>query len=76
MKNGVFRFDYMAVSDDRQRVMPTMRDRENGEPLAYPEAVLLTDPANELLRGEVTFCFLICNQKNFLDNEFPVHHHH
>ncbi|XP_031737632.1 probable rhamnogalacturonate lyase B isoform X2 [Cucumis sativus] len=47
------RFDYMAVSDDRQRVMPTMRDRENGEPLAFPEAVLLTNPSNEELRGEV-----------------------
>ncbi|KAL0549705.1 hypothetical protein IC582_014192 [Cucumis melo] len=46
-------FDYMAVSDDRQRVMPTMLDRENGEPLAFPEAVLLTNPSNEELRGEV-----------------------
>ncbi|XP_022991806.1 probable rhamnogalacturonate lyase B isoform X2 [Cucurbita maxima] len=46
-------FDYMAVSDSRQRVMPTMDDRDNGDPLAYPEAVLLTNPANEKLRGEV-----------------------
>ena len=47
----------MAVSDDRQRVMPTMRDRENGEPLAFPEAVLLTNPSNEELRGEVYLPF-------------------
>ncbi|XP_022136796.1 probable rhamnogalacturonate lyase B isoform X2 [Momordica charantia] len=47
------KFDYMAVSDDRQRVMPTMEDRNKGEPLAYPEAVLLTNPANQELRGEV-----------------------
>ncbi|XP_073147215.1 uncharacterized protein [Henckelia pumila] len=46
-------FQYMAVSDERQRIMPTSKDREKGQVLAYPEAVLLTDPANVFLRGEV-----------------------
>ncbi|GFQ03725.1 rhamnogalacturonate lyase [Phtheirospermum japonicum] len=46
-------FQYMAVSDDRQRIMPTTQDREKGEVLDYPEAVLLTNPANSFLTGEV-----------------------
>ncbi|XP_051127121.1 probable rhamnogalacturonate lyase B isoform X2 [Andrographis paniculata] len=46
-------FQYMAVSDDRQRIMPTSEDRKYGLVLDYPEAVLLTNPANEFLRGEV-----------------------
>lgn len=44
----------MALSDDRQRVMPMPEDRVTGQPLAYPEAVLLTNPINPELRGEVT----------------------
>ncbi|XP_060970355.1 rhamnogalacturonate lyase B-like [Cannabis sativa] len=47
------KFRYMAISDNRKRVMPTMKDRLNGQPLAYPEAVLLTKPADPQLRGEV-----------------------
>ncbi|KAK4261416.1 hypothetical protein QN277_004417 [Acacia crassicarpa] len=47
------RFVYMAISDTRQRYMPSMKDRETGQPLAYPEAVLLTNPSNEDFRGEV-----------------------
>ncbi|XP_028769118.1 rhamnogalacturonate lyase B-like isoform X1 [Neltuma alba] len=47
------RFHYMAVSDNRQRFMPTMEDRESGQVLAYPEAVLLTLPSNEDFKGEV-----------------------
>ncbi|KAK4781047.1 hypothetical protein SAY87_017153 [Trapa incisa] len=43
----------MAISDDRQRFMPTESDRASGKPLAYPEAVLLTSPSNPQLRGEV-----------------------
>ncbi|KAL3618966.1 hypothetical protein CASFOL_037194 [Castilleja foliolosa] len=46
-------FQYMAVSDDRQRIMPTTKDRETGEVLDYPEAVILTNPANSTLKGEV-----------------------
>ncbi|KAL6518609.1 hypothetical protein OROGR_019111 [Orobanche gracilis] len=45
-------FQYMAVSDDRQRIMPTTEDREKGQVLDYPEAVLLTNPSNSFLRGE------------------------
>ncbi|KAF2295763.1 hypothetical protein GH714_033898 [Hevea brasiliensis] len=47
------KFHFMAVSDDRQRVMPTPEDRATGQPLAYPEAVLLTSPINSELRGEM-----------------------
>ncbi|PON32376.1 Rhamnogalacturonate lyase [Parasponia andersonii] len=47
------KFRFMAISDNRQRIMPTMRDRLNGQPLAYPEAVLLTNPSDPELRGEV-----------------------
>ncbi|KAK1392411.1 hypothetical protein POM88_011467 [Heracleum sosnowskyi] len=46
-------FRYMAVSDDRQRIMPTAEDRKRGQPLDYPEAVLLTNPSNTFLKGEV-----------------------
>ncbi|KAL8109227.1 hypothetical protein AgCh_025356 [Apium graveolens] len=46
-------FRYMAVSDDRQRVMPTPEDRERGRPLAYPEAVLLRNPSNDRPKSEV-----------------------
>ncbi|KAK4744715.1 hypothetical protein SAY87_011027 [Trapa incisa] len=46
-------FHYMAISDERQRIMPMPEDRETGLPLAYPEAVLLTNPTNPDLRGEI-----------------------
>uniref|UniRef100_A0A0D3H316 O-fucosyltransferase family protein n=1 Tax=Oryza barthii TaxID=65489 RepID=A0A0D3H316_9ORYZ len=50
-----FRFHYMALADDRQRIMPMPEDRvpPRGQQLAYPEAVLLVDPINPDLRGEV-----------------------
>ncbi|WCJ32020.1 Rhamnogalacturonate lyase family protein [Euphorbia peplus] len=47
------KFHYMAVSDDRQRIMPMPEDRASGQALAYPEAVLLTKPINPELKGEV-----------------------
>ncbi|XXG55814.1 hypothetical protein AAC387_Pa03g3399 [Persea americana] len=49
------KFQYMAVSDTRQRIMPFPDDRvpPRGHPLAYPEAVLLVDPINPALKGEV-----------------------
>ncbi|RHN41536.1 putative rhamnogalacturonan endolyase [Medicago truncatula] len=47
------RFKYMAISDTRQRNMPAMKDRNTGQVLAYPEAVLLTNPINPQFRGEV-----------------------
>lgn len=46
-------FQFMAVGDERQRIMPTMQDRESGQVLDYPEAVRLTHPRNKFLRGEV-----------------------
>ncbi|KAF7129191.1 hypothetical protein RHSIM_Rhsim10G0175200 [Rhododendron simsii] len=46
-------FNYMAISDTRQRVMPTAYDRSTGQTLDYPEAVLLTNPSNPDLKGEV-----------------------
>nr|XP_016448768.1 PREDICTED: probable rhamnogalacturonate lyase B [Nicotiana tabacum] len=46
-------FHYMAISDERQRVMPMPVDRETGEVLDYKEAVLLTNPTNPDLKGEV-----------------------
>lgn len=43
----------MAISESRRRLMPSMEDRERGQILAYPEAVLLTKTDNEDFRGEV-----------------------
>ncbi|KAK9110774.1 hypothetical protein Sjap_018834 [Stephania japonica] len=53
LKPSQTKFHYMAVSDTRQRIMPMPEDRASGEPLAYPEAVLLTNPINANFRGEV-----------------------
>ncbi|XP_031109461.1 rhamnogalacturonate lyase B-like [Ipomoea triloba] len=46
-------FNYMAISDEIQRVMPSDQDRSTGDPLDYKEAVLLTKPSNPSLKGEV-----------------------
>lgn len=54
MKNEWDRFKYMALSDTRQRSMPSMKDRQTGQALAYPEAVLLTKPIDPQFRGEVS----------------------
>lgn len=45
----------MAVSDRRQRIMPSFEDRDKGKPLAYPEAVLLSNTSSSFLRGQVGF---------------------
>ncbi|KAL5177400.1 Rhamnogalacturonate lyase [Glycine soja] len=47
------RFHYMAIADDRQRVMPTAEDRSKGRRLDFDEAVLITNPSNPELQGEV-----------------------
>ncbi|KAL6660877.1 hypothetical protein ACP70R_000261 [Stipagrostis hirtigluma subsp. patula] len=49
------KFDYMAISDDIQRYMPSAadRDRPRGVPLDYKEAVLLVDPKEPQFKGEV-----------------------
>ncbi|KAJ8440088.1 hypothetical protein Cgig2_025287 [Carnegiea gigantea] len=48
-------FNYMAMADDRQRKMPLPDDRspERSQQLAYPEAVLLTNPIEPEFKGEV-----------------------
>ncbi|KAI9111331.1 hypothetical protein K1719_017021 [Acacia pycnantha] len=59
-------FHYMAISDTRQRYMPTMRDRKRGKTLDYPEAVLLTNPSNETFKGEVDdkYQYILQNKDN------------
>ncbi|RLN29135.1 rhamnogalacturonate lyase-like isoform X1 [Panicum miliaceum] len=49
------KFNYMAISDDIQRYMPSAADRDepHGTPLAYKEAVLLTNPKEPQFKGEV-----------------------
>ncbi|KAL5559920.1 hypothetical protein UlMin_036131 [Ulmus minor] len=49
------KFHYMAIADDRQRYMPLPDDRSppRGQPLAYPEAVLLVNPIEPEFKGEV-----------------------
>ncbi|KAJ7943764.1 Rhamnogalacturonate lyase [Quillaja saponaria] len=47
------RFQFMSISGERQRLMPMAEDRSKGQALAYPEAVLLTNPSNPQFRGEV-----------------------
>ncbi|XVF36558.1 hypothetical protein REPUB_Repub19eG0067900 [Reevesia pubescens] len=49
------KFHYMAMADNRQRYMPLPDDRlpGRGQALAYPEAVLLVDPMEPELKGEV-----------------------
>ena len=45
----------MAVTDNRQRIMPLPDDRLPGrcQTLAYPEAALLVNPKDPQLKGEV-----------------------
>ncbi|URE35677.1 Rhamnogalacturonate lyase [Musa troglodytarum] len=49
------KFRYMAIADNRQRFMPMPDDRmpNRSQQLAYPEAVLLTNPVNPDIKGEV-----------------------
>ncbi|KAJ7958892.1 Rhamnogalacturonate lyase family protein [Quillaja saponaria] len=49
------KFNYMAVADNRQRIMPFPDDRLPGrcQTLGYPEAALLVNPKDPQLRGEV-----------------------
>ncbi|KAJ3692874.1 hypothetical protein LUZ60_011969 [Juncus effusus] len=65
------KFQYMAISDSRQRVMPLPDDRipPRGQPLAYPEAVLLTNPINPNLKSEVDDKY----QYSCKDKDIKVH---
>lgn len=56
----------MAISDDRQRSMPSMADRDNAKPLAYKEAVLFTNPENPMFKGEVCMLLLLYSVYNTL----------
>ncbi|KAL0698517.1 hypothetical protein Bca4012_054639 [Brassica carinata] len=51
------KFHFMAISDNRQKVMPSEADRNikkgNAAPLAYKEAVRLMNPRNHTLKGQV-----------------------
>ncbi|XP_030491647.2 uncharacterized protein LOC115707745 [Cannabis sativa] len=49
------KFHYMAISDEKQRVMPMPQDLlpDRGKVLIVPESVLLVDPINPDLKGEV-----------------------
>ncbi|KAL7085417.1 hypothetical protein ACP275_14G280900 [Erythranthe tilingii] len=49
------KFKYMAMADNRQRYMPLPDDRlpDRGQPLEYPEAVLLVNPIEPEFLGEV-----------------------
>ena len=52
-----FRFDFMAISDQRQKIMPSEIDRDitnkRANPLAYKEAVRLVNPQNRIFKGQV-----------------------
>ncbi|KAB1200353.1 Rhamnogalacturonate lyase [Morella rubra] len=63
------KFHYMAISDNKQRIMPMPEDRQTGQALAYPEAVLLTNPMDPELRGEVDDKY----QYSLEDTENKVH---
>ena len=54
-ENILHRFHYMAMADNRQRLMPLPDDREpeRGQVLAYPEAVKLINPVEPEFKGEV-----------------------
>ncbi|CAN4126821.1 unnamed protein product [Withania somnifera] len=54
-------FHYMAISEERQRIMPMPEDRETGKVLDYKEAVLLTNPTNPDLKGEVDDKYFYAN---------------
>lgn len=45
----------MAISDDRQRIMPSEEDRASGQTLDFKEAVKITNPSNPRLKNEVTY---------------------
>ncbi|PIN00387.1 Rhamnogalacturonan endolyase [Handroanthus impetiginosus] len=59
------KFHYMAMSDERQRIMPMPVDRFTGRVLDYPEAVLLTSPTNPELKREVDDKYMYsCDNKD------------
>ncbi|TYJ47093.1 hypothetical protein E1A91_A02G163800v1 [Gossypium mustelinum] len=75
LKEDKFRF--MALSDTIQRVMPRSEDRVKGhsKPLDFKEAVLLTNPSNPKLKGEVDdkYQYSIENKDNKLNGWISNH---
>ena len=64
------RFRYMAIADNKQRIMPFPEDRQprNCQELAYPEAVILTHPKDPALQGEVVMEYLMVIWEIFVVN--------
>ncbi|KAJ0966186.1 hypothetical protein J5N97_027324 [Dioscorea zingiberensis] len=48
-------FHYMAISDEKQKIMPMLEDLvpPRGQVLALPESVLLVNPINPSLKGQM-----------------------
>lgn len=62
----------MAMSEVRQRIMPTNDDRERGERLQYKEAILLTNPTNPEFKGEVIKLLILIKIKFIQYFEVPI----
>lgn len=65
------RFHYMAISDEKQRIMPMPEDLlpGRGKQLIVPESVLLVNPINPDLRGEVS---IMCNSSIYIDCQLSM----
>ena len=48
----------MAISKQKQRMMPTGAERAAGKVLAYKEAVLITNTTHPILKGQVGIILL------------------
>ncbi|CAO2147519.1 unnamed protein product [Urochloa humidicola] len=72
------KFNYMAISDDIQRYMPSAADRDEpqGTPLAYKEAVLLVNPKEPQFKGEVDdkYEYSLDNKDNFVHGWISSNH--
>ncbi|KAF3543315.1 hypothetical protein DY000_02009231 [Brassica cretica] len=71
-------FDFMAISDNRQKVMPSDADRNinNGiaAPLAYKEAVRLMNPQNHTLKGQMAAEVQSWPYDFVKSVDYPLHH--
>ncbi|KAG5574227.1 hypothetical protein H5410_054361, partial [Solanum commersonii] len=63
-------FHFMAISDDRQRIMPTEEDRASGQTLDYREAVKITNPSNPRLKDEVDDKYQYTDEIKILNYEY------
>ena len=64
----------MAIADNRQRYMPLPDDRlpSRGQALAYPEAVLLVNPVEPELKGEVLPCTCFIYNNNLINHIWHI----